>query len=376
MVKKTIAILYGGKSGEHEVSCRSAASVLSHLDEKRFAPVCIGIDKDGIWYLQAKKRKAEVVNDEMLSLEREGGNIVSIVPGKGLYRGGEPLNVDFVFPVLHGTFGEDGTIQGCLELADVPYAGAGTLASALGMDKEITKRVWLQHSLPVVPFVVEKKVNLFAGGTYSVEAVDALYRKVTDKFGDLLFCKPVCSGSSVGVSRVHSAEQFLPAIKEAFLFDTRVIIEPAVAAREIECSVVGNDEVTAYPPGEVVPSHDFYSYNAKYVDENGAKLCIPASLPQDQQAEVMRIARNAYSAVGATGFARIDFFIMKENDNIVLNEINTIPGFTNISMFSRMCEADGVSYSELLAKIIELGFDRFERTRELIYTYREKPSYQ
>lgn len=376
MKKKRIAILYGGKSGEHEVSCRSAASVLAHLDDELFDPVCIGVAKNGVWYLQKGGK-------ESLLIEENGRNSVSVVPGMGLYGGEGPLSVDFVFPVLHGTFGEDGTVQGCLELTDLPYAGADTLGSALGMDKERTKQVWLQSGLPVVPFITAKKSSLMkdsaAKGTVKTDSgakgsvldptsVERLYERVTKEFGDLLFIKPVCSGSSVGVNKVYNKEQFTKALEEVFTFDVRTIIEPALAAREIECSVVGNDEVSVYPPGEVVPSHDFYSYNAKYVDENGAKLCIPAALPEKSLEEIKDLAKKAYTAVGAKGFARVDCFIRKEDNKVLLNEINTIPGFTNISMFSRMCEAGGLSYSDLLTRIIQLGFERFDKSRELLYT--------
>ncbi len=352
---KNVCILFGGRSGEHEVSCRSAASVARNLDPEKYGQVLIGIDKQGKWHLQDKPRFRRAAYGE--HLEVVGcGRPVAVVPGAGLTAGCEAIAADVVFPVLHGTFGEDGTVQGLLELAELPYIGSGVLGSSLAMDKEKTKEVWKQNGLPVVEFYTLRDADPF-----SIE--DALRH-----FQPPLFVKPATAGSSVGITKVTSAKQLQTAVQEALRFDRKVLVEPAVEAREIECAVLGNEDAEAFVPGEVIPNHEFYSYEAKYLDPEGADLQLPADIPETLSSEVRRLAVAAFKAVECTGMARVDFFLEKESNRILLNEINTIPGFTNISMYPKMCEASGLRYSQLLDRLIELALSRHDRRQGLRYS--------
>ncbi len=361
MNKENIAVLYGGMSGEHEVSIRSAASVEEHLDKNRYRTILIGIDSDGTWYLQKNRR--EKAGSGPLSIIRDEKNIVSITPGRGFHAAGTDLNIDFVIPVLHGTFGEDGTMQGLLEICGLPYAGAGVLASAVGMDKEKSKLLWQKDGIPVVPFICIKKRDYFGSSAFSKEAA----AKAEAEFGLPLFIKPACTGSSVGVNRVDTVGGIAPAIKDSFKYDTKILIEPCIRGKEVECSVVGNNTPEAFTPGEIIPSHEFYDYEAKYIDPDGAALLIPADISEIQMEEIKRIAVSAYKLCDAEGMARVDFFIEENTGRILINEINTIPGFTNISMFARMCEASGLEYGALLDKLIQLGKERYSDRRALSF---------
>ncbi|MDA8424801.1 MAG: D-alanine--D-alanine ligase [Treponema sp.] len=366
---KRIVILYGGRSGEHEVSLMSAASIVRHIDLELFEPILVGIDKDGIWHLQEKDLAARqrAVEGPLPLLP---GPRVLVAPGAGLMvvegsasRGKaaatdamtkiHALPCDLVFPVLHGTFGEDGTVQGLLEVAGLPYVGASVLGSALGMDKEKAKELWLRAGLPVVPFLAVRK-----GELDSPESEELLRRKVGARFGWPAFVKPSSAGSSVGAAKVDSAEELVPAIREALAWDTKVLVEPFVNAREIECSVLGNASPAAYGPGEVAPTHEFYDYEAKYLDPDGARLEVPAAISVEQAERVRSVAVAAYLACEISGMARVDFFIDRRTGEVLLNELNTIPGFTHISMYPRMCEAGGISYSALITKLAELAVER------------------
>ncbi|HUW41313.1 MAG TPA: D-alanine--D-alanine ligase family protein [Rectinemataceae bacterium] len=369
---KRIVILYGGRSGEHEVSLMSAASIVRHIDLKTFEPILVGIDKDGVWHLQEKDLP---VRQRMAEgpLPLLPGPRVVVAPAAGLFAvegeawrgeasgkagsGGSTkiraLPCDLVFPVLHGTFGEDGTVQGLLEVAGLPYVGASVLGSALGMDKEKAKELWLRAGLPVVPFLAVRKGEL---GTQ--ESEELLRRKVGARFGWPAFVKPACAGSSVGATKVDSAEELVPAIREALAWDTKVLVEPFVNAREIECSVLGNASPAAYGPGEVAPTHEFYDYEAKYVDPDGARLEVPAAISEEQAERVRSVALAAYIACEISGMARVDFFLDKRTGEVLLNELNTIPGFTHISMYPRMCEAGGISYTALITKLAELAIEK------------------
>lgn len=357
-MKKNICVLYGGKSGEHEVSIRSASSVVLKLDSEKYNLTLIGIAKDGKWYLQ-HTAEDDLNKSGLLSLSCSEVDLVSVMPSDGFYRGDKKLEIDFVFPVLHGTFGEDGTMQGLLEIAELPYAGADVLGSAAGMDKEIIKKIWLSEGLKTVPFISINSEQMDDAG-FNFENFTA---DVSAKFGFPVFVKPVRAGSSVGISRVDSAEKLFKAVELAMHFDNRVMIEPAVRAREIECSVIGNMTAEAFVPGEIAPTHEFYDYEAKYIDENGAALIIPAAIDEELMERVKTTAVKAYLSAGIEGMARVDFFIDQDSGELLLNEVNTIPGFTNISMFSKMCEAGGLPYSRMLDRLIELGEKRF-RTRE------------
>jgi D-alanine-D-alanine ligase len=352
----TTALLFGGKSGEHEVSCISCASVYQNLDAERFDKILIGIDHEGVWYLQSTPS----FNDDTSSLrvEKSEKKIVHPVPGKGLYADGAFLEIDVVLPILHGTFGEDGTIQGLLELCDLPYTGAGVLGSSLCMDKAAVKRIWLQAGLPIIPFEELREVSWLRS---SMEC--SAVRKALERFGFPLFVKPARTGSSVGVTRCTDRASLEVAIVEAFRYDTKILLEPLITGREIECSVIGNEKLESFPPGEIIPNHSFYNYEAKYIDPKGAELTVPAELSKELSRELRRISMKAYRVAEVEGFSRVDCFIEKGSNRVLLNEINTIPGFTGISMFSKMCAAGGLSYHELLEELIDLAIQR-KRARD------------
>ncbi len=363
-MKKTVCILYGGKSQEHEVSRQSAASIYRHIDRDRQNVVCIGIDRDGTWhYQEAPAVDSDPARGEMLAITR-GQATVSLVPGKGLFTGSGRLPVDIVFPVLHGPYGEDGTLQGLLEMLDLPYAGAGVLGSALSMDKEKAKTVWRMEGLPVVDWVTVRK-DEFEGGSPGREAVLAS----AGQFGYPLFVKPVNAGSSVGVSKVKRPEDLPEALSAAFRFDARALVERAVEAREIECAVIGNGRPRAFPPGEIVPRHEFYSYDAKYLDPDGARLSIPADITAEVSQHVRDLAVEAYRSLAVEGFARVDLFLDRVSGRLYLNEINSIPGFTNISMFPRLCAAGGLEYRELINTLLDFGFERHALRSAVSFEY-------
>jgi D-alanine-D-alanine ligase len=346
----TVCILYGGRSGEHEVSLRSAASVVKNLDASRYTVVAIGIDKEGRWHLQDSLDAGDAL------AVRPSKRSVSVVPGRGFSVDGVPLAVDCVFPVLHGTYGEDGTVQGLLELAGVPCVGAGVLASSVSLDKEVTKRLWRDHGLPIVEFSVVREAD-----------GERARRAAASALGYPLFVKPCAAGSSLGACRVTDEPGLAAALADALRYDSRALLERFIDAREIECSVVGNAEPRAFPPGEVIPagSHGFYSYDAKYTDPDGAALEAPARISPALQEQVMRLAESAYAAVRCEGMARVDFFLERGTDAVFLNEINTIPGFTSISMFPRMCEVSGLPFGKLLDTLIDLAVTRHEERKRL-----------
>ena len=347
---KRMVLLFGGRSGEHEVSLMSAASIVRNLDRSRFEAVLVGVSKDGEWWLQDPSAGDRVGDN----LSIVNGKRVFAAPGRGLVvetaRGVEDLACDLVFPVLHGTFGEDGTIQGLLEVAGLPHVGAPVLGSGLGMDKEKSKQLWILAGLPVVPFIAVRSESL--------ADLDVLIRKVDARFGWPCFVKPSCAGSSVGTSKVASAATLGQALRAALEWDEKTLIEPFVNGREIECSVLGNTAPVAFAPGEVVPTHEFYDYEAKYIDPDGARLDVPASLTPEQSERVKEIAVAAFKTCEIAGMARVDFFIDKKTGEILLNELNTIPGFTHISMYPRMCEAGGLPYPDLINRLADLALER------------------
>ena len=351
-----ICILYGGKSGEHEVSLKSAASVIRNLDHAKYRVTAIGIDKEGHWHLQDRIVWTSVPGQgDTLSIVPSQVPI-SIMPSIGIHVGYKKLDIDCVFPVLHGKFGEDGTVQGLLDLADLPYVGAGVLGSAAAMDKEIAKRLWRDADLPIVDFEVIDRA-----------APAARRKSASARLGWPLFIKPCSAGSSLGAARVLDEATLDAALERALQFDSRVLLERYVDAREIECAVIGNDYPRAYVPGEIIPgsSHNFYDYNAKYIDPKGAKLESVADLDAATREKIMRTAQTAYAAVRCEGMARVDFFLERGTGALFLNEINTIPGFTNISMFPRMCEASGLAYPALLDTIVDLALERHSEKKRL-----------
>jgi D-alanine-D-alanine ligase len=342
-----VCILFGGRSGEHEVSLRSAASVAANL-AGRHRLTAIGIGKDGSWHLQEKIVRRAIAGQgdalEILPTRRA----VRVAPADGIHAGGKRLEIDCVFPVLHGSYGEDGTVQGLLDIAGLPYVGAGVLGSSVSMDKERSKRLWRDGGIPVVEFAVVPR------------GAEASALSAAAAVGFPACVKPVSAGSSLGVHRVDGPNGLADALADALSYDTRALLERFVDAREIECSVVGNEAPRAFPPGEVVAAggHAFYDYDAKYTDPDGARLEAPARLEPAVRDLVMRTAEAAYAAVGCEGMARVDFFLERGTGRLYVNEINTIPGFTSISMFPRMCATGGLAYPELLDRLLGLAMER------------------
>ena len=356
MSKLRVGVVFGGRSGEHEVSLASAASVLGAIDRDRYEVVPMGIAKDGHWL---------VGGDPLRALAEASGVRLALPPGPatgapaetGLARvataGGLPAGtaarLDVVFPVLHGPYGEDGTVQGLLELADLPYVGAGVLASAVGMDKATMKAVFRAHGLPIVPHLVVLR-HEWAGDP------DAIAGRVAGELGYPCFVKPSNLGSSVGISKIRAAGDLAAGVVAALAHDRKILIERGVAAREIEVSVLGNDRPEASVPGEILPGKEWYDYEAKYTD-GIAKVLIPAPLPAGLVAEFQRLAVGAFQAIDAAGLARVDFFL-EADERIWVNEINTIPGFTRFSAYPRLWEASGLPYARLIDRLIELAMER------------------
>ncbi len=341
MSKLRVVLLFGGVSAEHEVSCLSAASVLNNLDRSRYEVLPIGIDRNGRWYRQRQELLP------LPSVKADPGQLVSVIPGVGLAVAGETLLVDVVFLVTHGTQGEDGRLQGLLDCAGVLYTGSGVAGSALGMDKDFAKQVWQHHGFSVVPWLTAHRDH-----DSSPEASASFFAKCATTLGLPLFVKPANSGSSVGVTKVASAKEFGPALAAAFAVDSKVLVEKAVNGREIEVAVLGVAKPQAFGPGEVVPNHEFYNYEAKYLDPEGAALEIPARLEPEDSKGILELAIEAYRALDCKGFARVDFFVDRSTGAVFLNEINTLPGFTTISMFPRMVLHSGMTYPLLLDRLI------------------------
>jgi len=397
MKKLRVGILFGGRSGEHEVSLLSAASVLNAIDKEKYEVVPIGITKDGRWLTagdaqnlllgksasdgarrstpdEKHLRAGDPETTPGAAVLAQGESVV--VPPEPVHRqsglmpfqtdaaltrraSDRAINVDVIFPVLHGTFGEDGTIQGLLELADIPYVGAGVLGSAAGMDKDIMKSLFIAAGIPIVKHVTV----LRSAWENKPKKVQQL---VESKLKYPVFVKPANLGSSVGISKAHDRKELGPAIEEAAKFDRKIVIERGVGgkknkAREIECSVLGNDEPIASLPGEIVPGKEFYDYTAKYLDE-GSQLIIPAKLTKAETKRVQELAIAAFKAVDCSGLARVDFLMEpgsgKKAGKIYLNEINTMPGFTAISMYPKLWAASGLGYSDLIDRLIQLGMER------------------
>ena len=369
-----IAVIYGGRSGEHEISLISAAAITRGI-EKTNKVILIGIAKDGKWYLQDDSEYQRILKDEKaaFTITADEKKLVSVIPGAkkaSLTSGGKSLDVDVIFPALHGTYGEDGTIQGLFEMADLPYVGCTHLASAITMDKEKTKMIWQSVGLPVVPYVCMKRCVMLDSVVY-----DAFLDETEKELGYPMFVKPCCAGSSNGASKAKNRKELSFALMEAFTWDDKVLIEKAINAREVECSVTGNsvtypadsnsEEVVAYIPGEIMPTHTFYDFDAKYNDPDGAKLQIPAELTEKDLEKIRKTAVAAYKVLDATGLSRVDFFIDKDTKAVYLNEINTMPGFTTISMFPKMCNAAGLKFPELVKLLIEEAFARYEAKNKL-----------
>ncbi len=368
-----VAVLYGGRSGEHEVSLQSAASVIRHLDQKRFEIVPVAIDKSGKWHLndltlieKAQAKALPIFKDApavVLPPNPADGHNNLMPLGNRDAKPFAGASIDVVFPVMHGTYCEDGAIQGLLELADLPYVGCGVLASAVGMDKEIAKRLVQAAGIPIVPYVSLKSEPW-------KKNQKAATQRIEKELGYPCFVKPANSGSSVGVHKVKEASQLLPALQDAVRYDSKVLVEKAIHAREIELSVLESPDAGADPlvsvPGEIASTHEFYSYESKYLDENGAVLSIPAKLTGDQAARAQSIARAAFQALECEGLSRCDLFLDKTTGEFYFNEVNTLPGFTSISMYPKMWEASGIGYQELLSRLVDLAIARQARKNSLV----------
>ncbi|MEN0060452.1 MAG: D-alanine--D-alanine ligase family protein [Bdellovibrio sp.] len=361
-MKKVVALIFGGKSAEHEVSLRSAKNIADALDKDLFSPVLIGISKEGSWY---RFQNSEIftlvtkISDQALPAQAE--------PVALICQQGKPVlhslthhthsPVDIAFPILHGTMGEDGTIQGLFKMAQLPFVGCGVWASAAGMDKEVMKRIFVEAKIPNARYML-----LTPSQPHSYEEISA-------QLGSPFFIKPANAGSSVGVHKIKSAADFKTSLQDAFQFDTKVLAEEFVQGREIECAVMGhNNNPQASLPGEIIPQHEFYSYDAKYIDDNGALLKIPAPLSPELQEKAQALAKKTYHVMGCDGLTRVDFFL-KANGEFYVNEINTLPGFTKISMYPKMWEATGVSYKDLVTKLIQFGFERHKCEEKLKTSY-------
>lgn len=356
--KINVALLFGGKSAEHEISLKSAKNVMEAIDKDKYNTVLIGIDKQGNWLMNNSKSLLPD-SDENLSLEhQDDGESVALIPqsdGKISNFNTDNLNqhIDVVFPILHGPFGEDGTIQGLLKLANVPFVGAGVLGAAVGMDKDVMKRLLRDAGLPIGKFI-----------TLRLEDEVPSLQEVKEKLGIPCFVKPANLGSSVGINRAETEEEYLAAVKEAFEFDNKIIIEEFIAGREIECAILGNENPKASVVGEISFSDSFYSYDAKYVDEGGYRIDIPALIEPEMQAKIQEVALKTFKVLECEGFARVDVFLTKDNQ-ILVNEINTIPGFTKISMYPKLWEASGIAYTDLISQLIDLAISRFEKEKRI-----------
>ncbi len=361
MNKKIVALIFGGKSAEHEVSLRSAKNIADALDKDLFKPILIGISKEGSWYRFSNLDVFNLIaiEDNDLPSQAEPIALISIAGKPLLYslQDHSKTPIDCAFPILHGTMGEDGTIQGLFKMVQVPFVGCGVLSSAAGMDKEIMKRILFEAQIPNARYALLTPFK------------ETSYEKIVSELGTPFFIKPANAGSSVGVHKVKSAELFKAQLQDAFQFDDKVLAEEFIQGRELECSVMGhNHNPKASLPGEVIPQHEFYSYEAKYVDDKGALIEIPAKIDPDIILRLQTLAKKTFQVMGCEGLTRVDFFL-KSNGELYINEINTIPGFTKISMYPKMWEASGLKYKELITELIKLAFEKFESEQKLKTSY-------
>lgn len=333
--------MFGGRSAEHEVSLRSAANIIAAMNKEEYLPVPILIDKEGNWTLG---------EDRVVLVFKDTPRLINFSNPE------KETGIDVVFPVLHGPFGEDGTVQGLLKLANLPFVGAGVLGSAVGMDKDVAKRLLKEAGIPIARFLVFNDID------------EINFERVVSELDMPFFVKPANLGSSVGVNKVKDENGFEKAISEAFSYDRKILIEEYVKGREIECSVLGNDNPIASVPGEVVVKDEFYSYKAKYIDENGAALEIPAKIDEKTEKKIQNLAIQTFKTLCCEGMGRVDFFL-KDNGEVLVNEINTIPGFTSISMYPKLWEKSGLSYTRLIDKLIKLALERFKKEQKLKSSY-------
>jgi D-alanine-D-alanine ligase len=349
--KLRVAILFGGRSAEHEISLISARNIAAAMDESKYQIIAIGVDKQGRWFYDKGERLLRDKSADRVDLPRRGKSTAGLSVISAL----RVLDtVDVVFPALHGPFGEDGTVQGLLKLANIPFVGADVLGSALGMDKDVMKRLLRDAAIPIAKFMVFD----------SASKSRMRFNHVQRELGMPVFVKPANLGSSVGISKAARQSEFVRAVKEAFRYDSKILVEENISGREIECAVLGNENPRASVPGEIITGHNFYSYDAKYIDAKGARLVIPAELPGALAQRVQELSVQTFKILCCSGMARVDFFLRGRNE-IFVNEINTIPGFTAISMYPKMWGASGLSYGRLIDRLIQLALQRSRAEKRL-----------
>lgn len=378
-MKKRVGILFGGKSGEHEISLLSAAAVLSALDKEKYIPVPIGIDKSGSWFivssqnavtqvksavtLKEKKESEGEISADKEEKEADIYEIAAAIEENRWMDVAKPLSLnelsreaDFILPVLHGINGEDGTIQGLLEILNIPYGGCGVLASSLCMDKAMAKEIFYRKNIPTCRYILTGAEDL-----KNAEKEEDIIRESEDNFSYPVFIKPANAGSSLGITKAENREELKYALRLAAKFDRRILIEEAIDAREIEVAVVGNDNPRVSTCGEIIAadSHKYYDYDAKYSDDSGTMLVIPADISNNIKEEIRSLARKAYIATDCSGFARVDTFYDRKTGRVLINEINTIPGLTKYSLFPRLWEEEGTTFTDILTEIVELGYERY-----------------
>lgn len=360
MAKMRVGIVFGGKSAEHEVSLQSAKNIVEAIDKTRFDVVLLGIDKQGLWHINDAGNYLLNPQDPARIALRPSDVTLAQIPGRDAQQlinadSGQPLAaIDVIFPIVHGTLGEDGSLQGMLRMANLPFVGSDVLGSAACMDKDVTKRLLRDAGLAIAPFITLTRAN----------RQQFSFTQVQDKLGLPLFVKPANQGSSVGVSKINSEEQYQQAVALAFEFDHKVVVEQGIKGREIECAVLGNDHPQASTCGEIVLNSEFYAYDTKYIDDQGAKVVVPAAIASDINDKIRDIAIQAYQTLGCSGMARVDVFLTEENE-VIINEINTLPGFTNISMYPKLWQASGLDYTSLISRLIELALERHAADRAL-----------
>ncbi|MGC4011145.1 MAG: D-alanine--D-alanine ligase [Pseudomonas sp.] len=360
MGKLRVGVIFGGRSAEHEVSLQSAKNIVDALDRERFDPVLIGIDKEGRWHLNdASDYLLNQENPALIALNRSNREL-AVVPGKAeqqlVETGSRQLldHVDVIFPIVHGTQGEDGCLQGLLRMADIPFVGSDVLGSAICMDKDVSKRLLRDAGIAITPFVTLTRAN----------AARTPFAEAQRKLGLPLFIKPANMGSSVGVSKVEDAAAYDEAVRLALAFDDKVLVESAVKGREIECAVLGNEQPIASGCGEIVVGSGFYSYDSKYIDEDAAQVVVPADIPAEASERIRQLAVEAFLALECSGLARVDVFLT-DGGEVLVNELNSLPGFTRISMYPKLWQAAGMTYSELVSRLIDLAIERHAARRNL-----------
>ncbi|MBD9503253.1 D-alanine--D-alanine ligase [Pseudomonas sp. BGr12] len=360
MGKLRVGVIFGGRSAEHEVSLQSAKNIVDALDRERFEPVLVGIDKEGRWHLNdASDYLLNQENPALIALNRSNREL-AVVPGKAeqqlVETGSRQLldHVDVIFPIVHGTQGEDGCLQGLLRMADIPFVGSDVLGSAICMDKDVSKRLLRDAGIAITPFVTLTRAN----------ATRTPFAEAQRKLGLPLFIKPANMGSSVGVSKVEDEVAYDEAVRLALAFDDKVLVESAVKGREIECAVLGNEQPIASGCGEIVVGSGFYSYDSKYIDEDAAKVVVPADIPAEASERIRQLAVDAFLALECSGLARVDVFLT-ETGEVLINELNSLPGFTRISMYPKLWQAAGMTYSELVSRLIDLAIERHAARRNL-----------